>query len=135
MRSRKPILIVEDDDIEAQIIARCFVESQVTNPLKVVTNGEEALVYLRTEKRPCLITLDLNMPKMNGFEFLKAAREENLLKSIPVVVLTTSTNKKDVADGFALGIAGYMVKPVDLTHFVALIKTLDRYWSASELPE
>ncbi len=135
MKNRKPILIVEDDEIEAEIIARCFVENNVVNPLKVVGDGEEALVYLREGGKPCLITLDLNMPRMNGFEFLKAARAENLLALIPVMILTTSTNKKDIADGFSLGASGYFVKPANLTQFVELIRTFDRYWSASQLPE
>ncbi len=118
-------------------VQRAFKAIHVTNRLEVVNNGEEALSYLRNSanRRPCVILLDLNMPKMNGIEFLTIAKQDELLRKIPVVVLTTSREDQDKADSFNLGISGYMVKPVDYKRFVEVIKTIDLYWTLSELPE
>jgi len=78
--------------------------------------------------------LDLNMPKMNGTEFLKIVKKDELLKKIPVVVLTTSSQQQDVVESFKLGAAGYMVKSVDYGKFVETIRTINLYWTLSELP-
>lgn len=136
MRSSKPILIVDDDEIDAETIVQAFKDNQVTNQLDLQTNGEEALSYLKEGKhQPCLILLDLNMPRMGGFEFLEAAREENLLDKIPVIILTTSREQADVVKSYALGAAGYMVKPLDYLKFYDLIKTINTYWTLCELPQ
>jgi len=82
--------------------------------------------------KPCLILLDLNMPVMNGFEFLKIIKSDASLKCIPVVVLTTSTEPSDKYDSYELGIGGYMAKPVDYRKFVDLMRTIDTYWTLSE---
>jgi CheY-like chemotaxis protein len=102
----------------------------------VVSNGEEALDYLRNQEndRPCIILLDLNMPRMNGIEFLRIAKAEDRLRNIPVVVLTTSKEEQDKIDSFNLGIAGYMVKPVNYLQFVEVVRTIDLYWTLSEIP-
>jgi CheY-like chemotaxis protein len=94
------------------------------------------LEYLRDEKneKPCIILLDLNMPRMNGIEFLKIAKQDELLKMIPVVILTTSKEDRDKVESFKLSIAGYMIKPVDYQQFVEVIKTINIYWTLSELP-
>ena len=86
-------------------------------------------------EKPGIILLDLNMPKMNGVEFLKIAKKDDNLKKIPVVVLTTSKEEQDKVDSFNLGVAGYMVKPVDYRKFVEVVKTIDLYWTLSELPD
>jgi len=78
--------------------------------------------------------LDLNMPKMNGIEFLKIAKTDEELKSIPVVVLTTSSSEQDIVESFAFGAAGYMVKSVDYGKFMEIIRAIDGYWTLSELP-
>ena len=137
MRSKKPVLLVEDDQIDVMAIKRAFKVIKITNRLNVVNNGEEALAYLRNSEneKPCIILLDLNMPKMNGIEFLTIAKQDELLRKIPVVVLTTSREDQDKADSFNLGISGYMVKPVDYKRFVEVVKTIDLYWTLSELPE
>ena len=136
MRNLKPILLVEDDSIDAMTVKRAFKDLKVTNQLVHVVNGEEALEYLRNEsnKKPCVILLDLNMPKMNGIEFLKIKIENEEFKKIPVVALTTSTDGHDIAQSFELGVAGYIVKPVDYKKFVEAIRTIDLYWTLSELP-
>jgi CheY-like chemotaxis protein len=136
MIKNKPILLVEDDMIDAMTVKRALKELNVINPVHSVENGEEALEYLydNSKENPGIILLDLNMPRMNGIEFLKIAKNDDSLKHIPVVVLTTSLEEMDRIDTFNLGIAGYMVKPVDYKQFVDVIKAIKLYWSLSELP-
>jgi CheY-like chemotaxis protein len=130
------MLLVEDDDVDAMTITRAVEDLKVTGALTRVTNGEEALEYLRSpgNEKPCLIFLDMNMPRMNGAEFLKIVKSDEMLKKIPVVVLTTSNEKRDIADSFDSGVAGYIVKPVEYEQFVQTLKTIDLYWTLSELP-
>jgi len=137
VRNNKPILLVEDDRVDALTVKRALKELKVTNRLDVVGNGEEALAFLRDEKneKPGIILLDLNMPRMNGIEFLKIAKQDAGLKRIPVVVLTTSKEEEDKVDSFNLGVAGYMIKPVDYLQFVEVVRTIELYWTLSELPE
>lgn len=137
MAKRKLILLVEDDRVDVMTIKRALKEIKVTNPLYVVGNGEEALEFLRDEKheKPIIILLDLNMPRMNGIEFLKIKKKNSLLKKIPVVVLTTSKEEEDKIESFNLGIAGYMIKPVDYVKFVGVVRTIKLYWTLSKLPD
>lgn len=137
MRSKRPILLVEDDKVDAMTVKRALDEIKVTNRLDIAGNGEEALSYLRDpeNKKPCVILLDLNMPKMNGIEFLRIAKQDKRLRRIPIVVLTTSEEEQDRINSFDLGVAGYMIKPVDYQKFVEVIKTIDLYWTLSRLPE
>lgn len=137
MRNSRPVLLVEDDAIDAMTVRRAFRDLKVANPLVHTLNGEEALAYLNddTKDKPCLILLDLNMPKMNGIEFLGIAKTDPTLKKIPVVVLTTSSEERDVVQSFRLSVAGYIIKPVDYRNFVDAMRTLDLYWTLSELPD
>ena len=136
MRSSKSILLVEDDKVDAMTIQRSLETINITNDVDVVNNGEEALQYLRDsqDELPCIILLDLNMPKMNGIEFLRIAKHDETLKRIPVVILTTSSDEQDKIESFNLGVAGYMIKPVDYWQFVEVVKAIDLYWTLSELP-
>ncbi len=136
MRISKPILLIEDDNVDVMTVERVFRDLKIANQLVSTSNGEQALEYLRTNgnKKPCVILLDLNMPKMNGTEFLKIVKADEALKKIPVVVLTTSSQQRDVVESFKLGAAGYMVKSVDYGKFVETIRTINLYWSLSELP-
>lgn len=136
MRNSKPVLLVEDDTIDAMTVQRAFRDLQVGNRLVHVHNGEEALDYLNEagNETPCVILLDLNMPKMNGTEFLEVIKGNGPLRRIPVVVLTTSNEERDVMESFRRSVAGYIVKPVDYQKFVAAIQTIDLYWTLSELP-
>ncbi|MBD3181674.1 response regulator [Candidatus Poribacteria bacterium] len=136
MRSNRMVLLVEDDKIDAMTVKRAFSDLSILNPIEVVGNGEEALSYLKKpgNKKPSIILLDLNMPRMNGIEFLKVVKQEEKLKKIPVVVLTTSRADQDKDESFDLGAAGYMVKPVDYNKFVDIVKTIYKYWTFSELP-
>ena len=133
----KPILLVEDDLVDVMTVKRALEEIHVTNPVLNRENGEEALKFLRdpASERPCIILLDLNMPIMNGIEFLHVLKQDALLKRIPVVVLTTSEEQQDKVNSFDLGVAGYMAKPVDYGQFVEVMRTLNAYWTISEIPQ
>ncbi|MBN1889257.1 MAG: response regulator [Thermoflexales bacterium] len=137
MRDIKPILLVEDDEVDAMTVKRAMREIKLSNPLQRAGNGEEALALLRDTQRekPYLILLDLNMPKMNGIEFLRVVKQDKALRRIPVVVLTTSKEDQDRLASFELSVAGYMVKPVEYADFVEMMHTLKRYWSLSERPD
>jgi CheY-like chemotaxis protein len=137
MRGVKPVLLLEDDMVDAMTVRRAMKDLKVTNPLIRVVNGEDALKYLRDESnsKPCVILLDLNMPKMNGVEFLKIVKADHNLRAIPVVVLTTSKADQDRDDCFNNSVAGYIVKPVDYQGFLEAIRILNLYWTLSELPD
>jgi CheY-like chemotaxis protein len=137
MHSSKPVLLVEDDSVDAMTVRRAFRDQKVINLLAHCVNGEEAMAYLTdpSNQKPCVILLDLNMPKMNGIEFLKVVKADADLRKIPVVVLTTSKEESDIVQSFQLSVAGYIVKPVDYRKFVDAIRTIDLYWTLSELPE
>jgi two-component system sensor kinase FixL len=136
MKNTNCVLLVEDDAIDAMTVHRAFRDLKLSNPLKHVTNGEEALEYLRNEEntKPCVILLDLNMPRMNGVEFMRVAKADPTMRRIPIIVLTTSRNDRDIIDSYDLSVAGYIVKPVDYKKFVEAIRTIDVYWTISELP-
>jgi CheY-like chemotaxis protein len=136
MDTKVPILLVEDDLVDVMTVRRCFEELNIENPLVNAVNGEEALEYLQdTENpRPSLVLLDLNMPRMNGFEFLRAVKSDDFLKAIPVVILTTSNQSSDVLESYQLGAAGYIVKSADYCQFVEAIGVLYNYWSSCCLP-
>lgn len=133
----KPILLVEDDQVDAMTVKRALKELHVINPLVHRENGEAALAHLRDpgSVRPCIILLDLNMPIMNGIEFLQAVKGDEALRRIPVVVLTTSEEQQDKVNSFDLGVAGYMAKPVDYRQFVEVMRSINTYWTISEMPE
>lgn len=134
MKNSASLLLVEDDLVDVMTVRRALRELNVTNPLRVVHNGEEALADLRSPGQPLpgLILLDLNMPRMNGIEFLAAAKHDPVLCRIPVVVLTTSAEERDRVNSFQLSVAGYMIKPVDYLQFVEVIRTIQLYWTLSE---
>jgi CheY-like chemotaxis protein len=135
--AHKPVLLVEDDSIDAMTVRRAFRDLKLGNPLAHATNGEEALEYLQHQEnpRPCVILLDLNMPRMNGVEFMRAVKVDAALKKIPIIVLTTSRDDRDIIESYKLSAAGYIIKPVDYKKFVEAIRTIDVYWTISELPE
>lgn len=131
------ILLVEDDEVDVMNVKRAFEKYHIMNPIFVAENGLEALQMLRTGAVPGerrIILLDLNMPRMNGIEFLRALRADAELKSTTVVVLTTSNNDRDKIEAYNLNVAGYLVKPVTFSEFAELMITLNKYWSLVELP-
>lgn len=137
MRNAKPVLLVEDDAIDAMTVRRAFRDLKLANPLAHATNGEEALAYLANDDdpKPCVILLDLNMPRMNGVEFMRVAKADPVLRKIPVIVFTTSRDDRDIVESYRLSVAGYIVKPVDYRKFVEAIRMIDLYWTINELPE
>lgn len=131
------ILLVEDDEVDVMNVQRAFERNHLTNGLFVAGNGLEALDMLRGNaipKQRRLILLDLNMPKMNGIEFLEALRADPEISSIPVVVLTTSNDDQDKLDAYNFNVAGYLLKPVTFNSFCERMATLDKYWSLVEMP-
>jgi CheY-like chemotaxis protein len=135
MNQKQTVLLVEDDEIDIKSVKRAFEKLRITNPLDITRNGEEALQYLKENKTlPGIILLDLRMPRMDGIEFLKVMRNDETFKIIPVVVLTTSKEQEDKIESFNLGIAGYMMKPVNYMDFVEVIRTIKMYWTLSESP-
>ena len=134
------ILLVDDDEVDVMNVQRAFKKNNIINPLYVATNGLEALELLRGQDGPAipgprrLILLDLNMPKMNGLEFLRAIREDPALRPLTVVVLTTSDDERDRIEAYNLNVAGYILKPVTFTAFVEAMATLNKYWTINELP-
>ncbi len=131
------ILLVEDDEVDVMNVRRAFEKAHVSNPLYVAGNGLEALDMLRGTTIPRerrLVLLDLNMPKMNGIEFLEALRADPVLASTSVVVLTTSNDDQDKIDAYNLNVAGYLLKPVTFSNFCERMATLDKYWTLVEMP-
>lgn len=131
------ILLVEDDEIDIENVKRAFRKNKIVNPLWTAGNGVEALEMLRTGVVPeprRLVLLDLNLPRMNGLEFLHAIRRDPALSSLPVVVLTTSNDERDKVEAFNLNVAGYLLKPVSFPSFAELMNALNKYWTLVELP-
>jgi CheY-like chemotaxis protein len=131
------ILLVEDDQVDVMNVQRAFKKNNIKNPLWIAGNGVEALDKLRGGEIPqsrLLILLDLNMPRMNGIEFLRALRADGELRQLPVVVLTTSDDERDRIEAYHLNVAGYIVKPVTFVNFCDAMSTLNKYWSLVEMP-
>ena len=131
------ILLVEDDQVDVMNVKRAFDRNRIHNPLFVAGDGIEALEALRSGRVPRerrLVLLDLNMPRMNGIEFLRELRADGDLHLTPVVVLTTSDDERDKIDAYNLNVAGYLLKPVTFVSFVETMATLNKYWALVELP-
>lgn len=130
------ILLVDDDEVDVMTVRRAFDKGRITNPVHVASNGIEALAKLRDgsigPRR--LVLLDLNMPRMNGIEFLNVLRADDSLRATCVVVLTTSNEERDKVETFKLNVAGYLVKPVTFGNFVDLMLTMNKYWTLVEMP-
>lgn len=131
------ILLVDDDEVDVMTVKRAFSKANITNRLFVASNGVEALEMLRGGTIPNirrLILLDLNMPKMNGLEFLREVRNDPALAPLTVVVLTTSNEDRDRVDAYQLNVAGYLLKPVTFHTFADVMATLNKYWTLMEMP-
>ncbi|SDX28406.1 response regulator receiver protein [Lutibacter oricola] len=128
------ILLVEDDIIEVMRFKRTVAKLGQPHELKEANNGEEALKVLNEKTfLPNIILLDLNMPKLNGFEVLEIVKSDDRLRYIPVVILTTSSNKNDEIECYNKGAAGYLVKPLKLNDYAKLIENVLEYWKSNEL--
>jgi len=143
-RKIAPILMAEDDLDDRLLARRALNENYVANPLITVNNGEELLEYLHqkgkfsdpaTSPKPCFILLDLNMPKMDGREALKIIKEDENLKTIPVVVMTTSKAEEDIFESYNEGANSFITKPITFIGLVKVVKALKDYWlEIVELP-
>jgi CheY-like chemotaxis protein len=130
------ILLVDDDDIDVMNVRRAFEKGKIENPLYHAEDGLAALEMLRDgtiPKQRRLVLLDLNMPRMNGIEFLKELRADPELHGTAVVVLTTSDEERDRIEAYHFHVAGYLVKPVRFLSFIELMTTLNRYWTLMEM--
>jgi CheY-like chemotaxis protein len=134
---KKTILLAEDNPDDVLLTQRAFKKSNILNDLIIVTDGQEALNYLFCEGKykqrnpnevPELILLDLKMPKIDGLEVLKQIRKNKKTKHLPVVILTTSKEEKDMIASYCLGANSYITKPVDFDQFVDAVKQLGLYW-------
>ncbi|MER7278306.1 response regulator [Dactylosporangium sp. NPDC000244] len=135
------VLLVEDDPGDVLMTQEAFEEHKVRNKLNVVQDGEEALAYLRREgkfadaTRPDLILLDLNLPRVDGREVLQVIKEDQDLRRIPVVVLTTSQADEDILRSYSLHANAYVTKPVDFDSFIAVVRQIDEFFvSVVKLP-
>jgi CheY-like chemotaxis protein len=131
------IVLVEDDDVDVMNVQRAFDRAKISKPLFRAADGVEALDLLRDPATPLerrLVLLDLNLPRMNGIEFLRELRADERLRRTTVVVLTTSDNERDKLQAFDLNVASYLLKPVTSADFVELVSALDGFWTQAELP-
>ena len=135
------ILLVDDDEVDCMNVERAFKKSNIQNPLHIAHDGLEALDMLRgtngvaqISPRPRIILLDINMPKMNGLEFLRELRSDKELHNISVFVMTTSNSDKDKIEAYEYNVAGYIVKPISFDKFVAAVSILNNFWQLCEQP-
>ncbi len=130
------LLLVEDDDVDAMTVERSIEKQRIKNPIVRAHDGLEALEFLRTKKvpKPYIILLDLQMPRMNGIEFLRELRKDENLTDSVVFILTTSSDAKDLAAGYENHVAGYFVKDATGPLFADVVNVLDHYWKIVHLP-
>ena len=128
------ILLVEDDEVDVKALRWAFDKLKIANPLVVARDGVEAWEMLPTLPRPYLIITDLNMPRMNGMEFLRKIRESEEYRDSIVFALTTSNDEQDKLDAYNLNVAGYMLKTDMGTSFQRAISLIDNYWKVVEFP-
>jgi CheY-like chemotaxis protein len=136
------ILMVEDDSKDVELTLTALEDYNLANEVVVARDGEEALDYLycrgkfstRSHDNPAVILLDLKLPKVDGLEVLKQVKSDENLKFIPVVVLTSSKEEKDLVTSYKLGVNAYVVKPVDFHQFVNAIKELGAFWAVINVP-
>lgn len=132
------ILLVEDNPIDLDLTLRAFANRKLINPVEVARDGEEALAYIQKWETgypiPVVILLDLNLPKVNGLEVLEIIKKHPDFRTIPVVVLTTSSESIDVKTAYQLGANSYIIKPVNFDKFIEVAKQIELYWSVLNRP-
>ena len=133
--NRRPILLVEDNPLDVDLTKRAFKKRNFLNPIKVARDGEEALAYIEKwengELLPLIVLLDLKLPKVDGLEVLSKLKAHDRLRVIPVVVLTSSSEDKDVQTAYKYGANSYIVKPVDFDKFLQVASDIEIYWLAT----
>jgi len=130
--SPPPILLVEDNPMDLDLTLRAFNKKRFSNKIEIARDGEEALAFFPRweagETLPAVILLDINMPKVNGLEVLKQLKEHALFRRIPVVVLTSSREDRDLKTAYDLGVNSYIEKPVSFTKFIEVAEHIELYW-------
>ena len=136
----RPILLVEDNPMDLDLTLQAFREHSIANPIVSCRDGEEALEYMEEHQLPndwqvpILVLLDLRLPKVDGIEVLRQARKHPVWRQVPIVVLTTSRENKDIEAAYEMGINSYIVKPVDFLAFIEMVKTIKVYWLLTNEP-
>ncbi len=138
----KNILLVEDDPYDAELIITGLAENNLADQVAAVRDGEEAMDYLnyrgkfagRTDGFPALVLLDLKLPKVDGLEVLKLIKTDSKLRRLPVVILTSSNEDRDISEGYKQGANSYVVKPIDFHQFIDVIKLIGAYWAIVSEP-
>lgn len=134
----RSVLLVEDNPVDVDLTLRAFARRKLTNPVQVARDGEEALAWLarweRGEPTPLVILLDLKLPRVNGLEVLARLKTNPASRAIPVVVLTSSAEDRDIAAAYKLGVNSYIVKPVDFEKFLEVADRIELYWCVTNEP-
>jgi CheY-like chemotaxis protein len=132
------ILLVEDNPMDVDLTLRAFARRKLVNPIDVARDGEEALDYFKRwdegEKLPVVILLDLKLPKISGLELLEKIKKHPKYNSIPVVILTSSTEDTDIKRAYQLGVNSYIVKPMDFDKFMEIAEHIEVYWAMLNTP-
>jgi CheY-like chemotaxis protein len=140
MSDLRPILLVDDDPNDVELMLAALAEFNLANPVVVLRDGADALDYLRgeeaggTSRRPVVVLLDLKMPKLNGLDVLEQLKTDDDLRMIPVVMLTSSREERDLVASYRLGVNAYVVKPVSFQEFIGAIKRLGVFWALVNEP-
>jgi CheY-like chemotaxis protein len=136
--ANRPILLIEDNPVDVDLTRRAFARQKISNPIEVARDGEEALAWIQRwemgEPRPVVILLDLKLPRVSGLDVLRQLKTHPRFSSIPVVVLTTSSEESDVKSAYALGANSYIVKPVDFDKFQHVVQQVELYWNVINEP-
>jgi CheY-like chemotaxis protein len=136
----RPILVVEDNDMDLDFCLQAFAEHAVANPVLICRDGEEALQFIDAHptpedpRLPLLVLLDLRLPKVDGVDVLRHARQHPVWKQVPFVILTTSSEHSDIGAAYQLGVNSYIVKPMDFGSFAEVIKHVKMYWILTNQP-
>ena len=139
-KAAQTILVVEDNPMDLDFLLQAFKEHSVVNPVAVCRDGEDALQYIADHgspddpKLPLLVLLDLRLPKVDGIDVLRRAREHPVWGQIPFVVVTTSREDTDIGRAYELGVNSYVVKPVDFSEFAEVVKRIKVYWLLTNIP-
>ena len=134
----RPILVVEDNPVDLDLTQRAFAKHRIANPIQVARDGEEALDFIPRweagEPLPSVILLDLKLPKVNGLDVLRRLKSHRQVSIVPVIILTTSAEDRDIQEAYRLGANSYIVKPVDFEKFVDVAAQIEMYWCVLNTP-
>lgn len=136
----RPILVVEDNDMDLDFCLQAFAEHSIANPVIACRDGEEAIAFIDVHpcsedaRMPLLVLLDLRLPKVDGVEVLRHARAHPVWKQVPFIILTTSRQNTDITLAYEIGVNAYLVKPVDFSSFAEVVKRVKMFWILSNEP-